>query len=311
MDPISTSNSPKWPRILALLFLLLWAFLWSLGPFFSRTLMALALYFSFMTFYTSVSVRDWLKNLFSSVRQPSAPRFAPRPTFQQAPQPGVEPDAAEIVKKVFKIIKYVIIGFASLFFILFFIGVLLVDEEQAPAAEETVTTNTDLSISPAEYFTEKGNTALNNRLNDSAHYYYDEALRIDPQYVYALYDKGLAYINSNDFTRGNALARRCLRYHPDYDQAWWLLGYSYDKTGNIDSALYCLETAKNHDYSDPNFLELLGEVYEKKGRRGDALDAYRKVITLDTTKADVYRKLAVLDPEHASEYLRKAEALGK
>jgi tetratricopeptide (TPR) repeat protein len=311
MDPAAISNSPKWPRILALVFLLLWATFWSLGPFFSRTLMALAGYFTFLTFYTSETVRNWLKNLFSGIRPPAAPRFAPRPAFQQAPQPRVEPDAAEIVKKVFRIIKFVILGFASLFVILFFIGVFLVDEETEPAAVETVATSTEQSVSPAEYFTEKGNTALNNGLTDSAHYYYDEALRIDPQYVYALYDKGLAYIQSKDYSRGNALVRRCLRYHSDYDQAWWLLGYSYDKMNNPDSALYCLEQANDRDYSDPGFLELLGEVYEKKGRRGDALEAYQKLIMVDTTKADVYRKLAVLDSEHAGEYLRKAAALEK
>lgn len=311
MEPDVTPSSPKWPKQLALLFILLYAIFWSLGPFFSWTLFALAGYFSFMALYTSVSVRDWLQKLWASGRPSAAPRFAPRPTYQPTPQPDVVTDAAAIVKKIFRVVRAVIIGVASIIFILFLIGIFLVDEEPAPVAEETVATNTEQSISPAEYFTEKGNTAMNNKLTDSAHYYYDEALRIDPQYVYALYDKGLAYIQSNDFNRGNALARRCLRYHPDYDQAWWLLGYSYDKMNNTDSALYCLETAKGHDFPDPSFLELLGEVYEKKGRRSDAIQAYQKLVTVDTTKADIYRKLAIIDPEHASDYLQKAAALEK
>lgn len=310
MEPDVTPSSPKWPKRLALLFILLYAIFWSLGPFFSWTLFALAGYFSFLAIYTSVSVRDWLQKLWASGRPSAAPRFAPRPTYQPTPEPGIATDAAAIVKKIFRVVRFIIIGAVSIIFILFLIGIFLVDEEPA-AAEETVVTNTGQPVSQVEYFTEKGNTAMNNGLTDSAHYYYDKALRIDPQNVYALYDKGLAYILSNDYYRGNALTRRCLRYHSDYDQAWWLLGFSYDKMNNTDSALYCLETAKGHDYSDPGFLELLGEVYEKRGRRGDALDAYLKLITVDTTKADVYRKLAVLDSEHASEYLKKAAALEK
>jgi tetratricopeptide (TPR) repeat protein len=311
MEPEYKPNSPKWPKRLALLFILLYAIFWSLGPFFSRTLFALAGFFSFMALYTSVSVRDWLQKLWASGRPQAAPRFAPRPTYQATSVPGVPTDVAAIAKKILRVVRFIIIGVASIIFILFLIGIFLVDEEPAPAEEETVVTTSEQPVSQVEYFTEKGNTAMNNGLTDSAHYYYDKALSLDPQNVYALYDKGLAYILSNDYYRGNALTRRCLRYHSDYDQAWWLLGYSYDKMNNTDSALYCLEKAKGHDYSDPGFLELLGEVYEKKGRRNDAVETYQKLVTLDTTKADIYRKLAVLDPTHAREYLQKAEALGK
>lgn len=311
MEPEDKPNSPKWPKHLALLFIILYAIFWSLGPFFSRTLFALAGFFSFMALYTSGSVRDSLQKLWASGRPSSPPRFAPRPAYQATSVPGVPTDVAAIAKKILRVVRIVIIGFASIIFILFLIGIFLVDEEPAPTTEETVVTTSEQPVSQAEYFTEKGNTAMNNGLTDSAHYYYDKALLIDPQNVYALYDKGLAYILSNDFYRGNALTRRCLSYHSDYDQAWWLLGYSYDKMNNTDSALYCLETAKRHDYTDPGFLELLGEVYEKKGRPSDAIQAYQKLVTIDTTKVDIYRKLAVLDPEHASDYLQKAAALEK
>ncbi len=311
MEPDVTPSSPKWPKRLALLFTLLYAIFWSLGPFFSWTLFALAAYFFFLALYTSGSVRDGLQKLWASGRPASAPRFAPRPTYQPPPGPSVEPDAAAIIKKIFRVIRFIIIGFVSIIFILFLIGVFLVDDETAPAQEETVTTDTQQPVSQVDYFTEKGNTARDNGLNDSAHYYFDEALRLEPQNIYTLFDKGRAYILSNDFSRGNALARRCLRYRADYREAWWLLGYSYDQMNYTDSALYCLESAKRLDFSDPGFLDLLGQVYEKKGRPNDALETYRKLITLDTTKADVYRKLAALDPEHANEYLQKAAALEK
>lgn len=159
------------------------------------------------------------------------------------------------------------------------------------------------------YWNEKGNAALQNELKDSALYYYDQALAIDPGNMYALYNKGLAYILRQEYRRGNGLARRCLSYHPDYDPAWWLLGYSYDLTNETDSSLYCLEQAYQHDYAEPDFLKLLAEVYEKKGRRPDALAVYQKVIGMDSSNVDVYRKMAELDPNNAEVYLRKAREL--
>lgn len=151
---------------------------------------------------------------------------------------------------------------------------------------------------------------MSNEKMDSALYYYDQALAIDPDDMYALYNKGLVYTLRQDYRNGNAFGRRCLATHPEYNPAWWLLGYNYDQVNNVDSALYCLERAYQQEYYQPDFLTLLSEVYIKKNRRPEALGVYQKIVELDTTRADIFKKMAELDPSNSEKYMQKVRALG-
>jgi hypothetical protein len=307
MDETSTSGKEnKWYRRLGFIFLLLFALLWSLGPFFFWTLLSLAGYFFFLHFYHSTRFLDSLRQTFSSFGTKSPPTN-PYQTFRPRSSPTQEvPSPIHVAR----IIRGIVIGFVSLFFLSFFlIGVFFGEDEPATPEEYTVTETTQEEDNGTTYWNEKGNAALQNDLTDSASYYYDQALAIDPENMYALYNKGLAYILRREYRRGNGLARRCIAYHPDYDPARWLLGYSYDLTNETDSSLYFLEEAYSRDYSEPDFLQLLAEVYVKKGRRSEALAVYERVIAMDTTKADIYRKMAELDPGNAEVYLRKARAV--
>ena len=288
-----------WPKRLGFLFLFLFALLWSLGAFFFWTLLSLTLYFFFLHYYRSPGFAETVRRTFSS--SASKPPTNPYQTFRPR-------TAASTPIESVKVIRGIVIGFVVMFFIFFLIGIFSGDDESGSTVEVTP------SETPAEddgttYWNEKGNAALQNELQDSALYYYDQALAIDPENMYALYNKGLAYILRQEYRRGNALARRCLTYHPDYDPAWWLLGYSYDLTNETDSSLFCLEQAYQHEYAQPDFLQLLAEVYVKKNRRSEALAVYQRVIAMDTTKVDIYRKMAELDPDNAATYLRKASEL--
>jgi hypothetical protein len=55
----------------------------------------------------------------------------------------------------------------------------------------------------------------------------------------------------------------------------------------------------------------MAEVYIKKSRRSDALQAYVKLVGMDTSRADIWRKMAELDLSNADAYRRKAQALEK
>lgn len=294
---------PVWPKRLAILFLVLFAIFWSLGAFFFWTLLSLTGYFTFLHFYISGSfgrmLSGWLTAFRGSPQPPPNPYrgFQPRPT---SPAPSAVP--------VKKFIRFILVGIFSLFFFLFLIGVFF-GEDETPAEETVSYSEPPEEDNGTTYWNERGNAALQNDLSDSAIYYYDQALAIDPQNVYALYNKGLAYVLRQDYRRGNALARRCVAHHPEYDPAWWLLGYSYDLTNYTDSALYCLEQAYGHEYSQPDFLQLLAEVYVKKDKRRNALEVYQRMVSLDTTRADIFRKMSELDPANAATYDRKIKAL--
>jgi len=301
----ASGKENKWPKRLGFLFLFLFALLWSLGPFFFSTLLALSFYFFFLHFYRSSDFLHSFRQIFSTPGKKSPPTnpfqsFRPRPAASSGTATSIPTE---------KVIRGFVLGFMIMFFTFFLVGIFFGDDESEPIENIQATETIEEDDGTASWI-DKGNAAFQNDLKDSALFYYDQALAIDPENRYALYGKGLAYVLRQEYQRGNGFARRCLASHPDHDLAWWLLGYSYDLTNQTDSALYCLEQAYQHDFSDTGFLQLLAEVYVKKNRRADALAMYQKVIETDTTQADLYRKMAELDPAHSEEYLRKARALG-
>lgn len=293
------STGKKWNKRLAWLFLILFAVFWSLDPFFFWILLALSAYFGTMVLISSES----FKGFFDSITQPQAQRpqpARPRPIVSET----VASDPAIIPK--FGRIAILIVGGLMLFF--FVVGIFAgnADEGVNISANNSEITGVAGSV---EWFDSKGNLAMDNQLYDSARMYYDMALAIDPQDRYALYNKALVYTLEQDYQRANGLARKCVRYHSDYDPAWWLLGYNYDLLNQVDSAIYTLEKAYRHGYSQPDFLYLLGEVYLKKNQKSNAREVFQKLIGLDSTKVEAYRHLAELDPSNANRYTNKANQI--
>ena len=293
------SPGKKWNERFALLFLILFAIFWSLGPFFFWIFLALSLYFGVMALISSES----LKSIIDSITRPQPKRPPPA-----QPQPMIsEPVVSEPVSiPKYARIAILIVGGLLLFF--FIVGIFAGNPNEGVI---TSGNNSEItgSAGSVEWLDNKGNAAMDNQLYDSAIIYYDMALAIDPQDRYALYNKGLVYTLQKDYQRANGLVRRCLRYHADYDPAWWLLGYNYDLLNNVDSAIYTLEKAYHRGYSQPDFLYLLGEVYLKKNQRSNAREVFLKLVGLDTTKADVYRRLAELDPSNANKYTNRANQI--
>lgn len=308
--PEAPEQRTNWYARLTIVFLFLFATFWSLGPFFFWTLLSLALYFGFFAIYTSSAVKTFFDRITTQLKEGPPPVTNPYQSFRPRQAQSTGSPASLAMQKT---VRFLVIGFLGLFVLFFIIGIFTSTDE---GVESTDTETVSIPEVPEEdngttYWNEKGNAALQNDLYDSSLYYYDQALRIDEQDMYALYNKGLAYVLHQQYQRGNSLARRCIAYHPEYDPAWWLLGYSYDLTNNTDSALYFLERAYTNGYTNPDFLQLTAEVYIKKGRTTDALNAYQKVVEQDTSRAEVWQKMAELDPSQAENYLRKVRALGK
>lgn len=297
----------KWPGRMALLFTFLFAIFWSLGPFFFWTFLLMAFYFAFLDFYYSDRIQRWMNNFSSAFRpSPQPPPQNPYQSFRSrtATPPPVTPETRARLTK-----RLVILGFIFFVFITFMID--LFTGVNVPAEQESYTTTTEEPTEAAgtTFWLEKGNAALSDDKKDSAAYYYNQVLTIDPENMYGLYNLGLVHILREDYRKGNGYARRCIQFHPDYNPALWLLGYSYDLTNQSDSALYFLEQAYALDYGQPDFLQLLAEVYTKRGKRSDAVKVYLKLVEQDTTRKDIFNTLAELDPSNANKYLEKVRAL--
>ena len=309
MEESEPVRSGKWQRRFAILFLLIFAAFWSLGPIFFWVPLSLAFYFGFLSLWYSESVRSSIKDFFTSA---NAGRSVTNPYQTTPPKPVVPPNAANPASKAIRIVRTVIIFFVLLLMFFLFVGIFFGKNENDGASESVDVSETNPTEDSATTdWNELGNTALANERYDSARYYYDKALATDPENTFGLYNKGLSYALQKDYGRANGYARKCVHYHPDYNPALWLLGYNYDLMNNTDSAVYFLEKAYKQDYNQPDFLQLMAEVYVKKSRRSDALQAYVKLVEMDTARADIWRKMAELDPSNADAYRRKAQALDK
>jgi len=306
-DPETEPNRINWSAWLALTFLFLFALLWSLGPFFFWVMLSLAGYFGFLSVYTSSAFQEFVDKVSASFNTRRSPAGNP---YRTAPsrRPAAPPIPGTVTPR--KIIFVVLIFFSSLILFFLIVGIIVGANDDADDVESVTALDVTELDNATTIWNEKGTAAIENNLFDSAHYYLDQALKIDPQNMYALYNKGLAFILTEQYRRGNSFARRCTKYHPDYDQGWWLLGYSYDLTHNTDSSLFCLEQAFENGFNNTDFLQLTAEVYLKKGRKGDALAVYQKLVDIDTTNGAVWLKLAELDPSNAAYYQKKARSLG-
>ncbi len=307
-DSPVTREESKWPERLAFVFILLFALFWSLGPFFFWILLGLSTYFGFLTLISSNSFKASVSDILSSGGSQQPPRNPHQAYRSGAATPE---ETGGMPSRAIKFIRGFVIFFIAMFLFFFVVGLFVGNDEPSGANETIEVSDSQPVADGSELWNDRGNASLADSKYDSALFYYNKALAIDPENTYALYNKGLAYTLQQDYKRANGYARKCVRFHPDYDPAWWLLGYNYDLMNNIDSAVYCMEKAYRNDYSQPDFLQLMAEVYVKKDRRKDALEAYKKLVTQDTTKADIFRKMAELDPANAETYRRKAAALEK
>ena len=288
----------KWKVRLAILFLVLFAFFWSLGPFFFWVLFSFAAYFVFLAFYSS----DIKISMFEQRRTPENPyRGYKSPDGAIAPPPQI--------LFVRKIIRVFVITLAAMFAFFFLIGVFFGKDEEEVTAEPVKMTSVPEEDNVFNTYSNKGIEFFNQAQYDSALKYYNKALLISPDEQYTLYNKALAYYMKEEYRRSISIVKKCLRKHPDYNEAWWLLGDDYFFSNNYDSAILCLEKAYNNNYSDPNFLQQMAETYLKKDNRGKAKEFYLKVIEQDTTKIEAYRKLAELDPGNANIYRKKVNML--
>lgn len=306
-SPEQTTET-KWQGRLALVFTVLFALFWSLGAFFFWILLAFSVYFGFLALVNSNSVKTSVSDFLAAFRGQRQP-MNPYQTFR--PRPATPEETGGMPSRAIKFIRGIAIFFIALFLFFFVVGLFVRTDDPNGAGETIEVSDSQPVEDGTSSWNERGNASLETSNYDSAFYYYNKALAIDPENTFALYNKGLAYTLQQDYRRANGYARKCVRFHPEYNPAWWLLGYNYDLMNNPDSALYCLEKAYLTDYSQPDFLQLMAEVYVKKDRRADALEAYRKLVTMDTTKADIFRKMAELDPANADTYRSKANALEK
>jgi tetratricopeptide (TPR) repeat protein len=284
------TNKSRWARTLAISFAALFAIFWSLGSFFFWLLLGCSVYFTFLSIYFS----DTQFNFFAGRQDNRDPDTGYR--GPDASRGGTAPNPA--VRAV-RIIVFSVIGFFTfLFFVGIFFGEDVPEDNDASATQETNETSAAVSTDDNS----KGNAFFNDGNYDSALWYYDRVLVKNPDDQDGLYNKSLVHAMNQRYSESIPLVRRCLQLYPNYNEAWWLLGYDYNAINNLDSAVYSVERAYNNDFKETSFLELMGEIYSKTGARDKAKEFYLKVIEKDSDNINACKALIELDPDNAARY---------
>jgi len=126
---------------------------------------------------------------------------------------------------------------------------------------------------------------------------YTEAIRINPDFAVAYYNRGTAYNDLKNYTDAIADFSRAIRINPDFANAYYNRGLAYNDLKNYTDAIA--------DYSrairiNPDFAN----AYYNRGL------AYKKLKNYTDAIADCSRAIRI-NPDHASAYVNRGNAYGK
>ncbi len=117
--------------------------------------------------------------------------------------------------------------------------------------------------------------------------YFEEAVKVDPEYSEAYNNLGYAYQKAGDFEKAISYYKKALSNptYPTAEKAYYNMGFSYYRLGKFDSALNSFKEAIKRA-PDLSLAYLgLALVYNAKGKYGDASTAMTQAIKL----SPVYR----------------------
>jgi tetratricopeptide (TPR) repeat protein len=161
-------------------------------------------------------------------------------------------------------------------------------------------------VTPAEEWLGTGSWHLNNSAYDSAIFYFDKALEVEPQNTLALYNKGLSLYNLGRYQEATVPLEMATEFEPGYSEAMLLLGDCHYNAVNYPPALEWYTKAYELGERSANLSHLLAFLHDNKGESDPAIAFYKETLSMDSSRVDIYERLAVLEPVNANEYNRLA-----
>ncbi len=129
---------------------------------------------------------------------------------------------------------------------------------------------------------------------------YNEAIRLDPKYVFAYNNRGDCYMRQGSNFRALEDYAKAIELDPTYSQAYKNRGEAYENLGQLDRALEAYNEAVRIDpkYSRAYFNR--GDIFWKKGDFDRAISEYTESIRLEPKYADAFNRRGIA-------HLRKGE----
>jgi tetratricopeptide (TPR) repeat protein len=142
----------------------------------------------------------------------------------------------------------------------------------------------------AEAYFDRG-LAFLGRENDKAISDFTEAIRLDPNYALAYFNRGKAYIHQGSFDKAVSDFTQAIRLDPNYALAYFNRGKAYTYQNYQIADDNAMSDFTEAIRLDPNFALAYfhrGEVYSNRGNHYKAISDYTEAIRLDPNDADGY-----------------------
>lgn len=146
----------------------------------------------------------------------------------------------------------------------------------------------------AEAYLGYGNALLLDTQYDSAVLYYDKALALNPDYVYAYYNQAVARYNQKRYDEAIVFAKHALDLDETYTDALSMTADSFYAKERFDSALYYYESAYKNGMRSAWVSHVMAYLYDRKGERTQAIQFYKEALSYDSSKTEIYPRLAEL-----------------
>ena len=140
---------------------------------------------------------------------------------------------------------------------------------------------------------------------------YDEAIRINPDHANALNDKGLALINLGKYQEAIEYFDKALKINPDYTSALNNKGLAFNSLGKYEEAIEWYDKALKINPKDGLFWDNKGYALSKSNRLEEAVECSDKAIDLDPSNANAWCNKSIYmikkgNIDEAIHYLKKA-----
>jgi Tfp pilus assembly protein PilF len=322
--PSGGSNTSRVYFIAAICSLVLMALLWSLDPFFVYTLLGAGACFLFLGFWKRP--RTTMRNssfrsdhrktnpnpdLFSGMLRNSGKKSA---TQSQSSPTGFSGKA---------VLPYIIFFFASFFFMIV-VPLLFSEDSIAPQDPEGYFQKAEQfrwaeQYDSADYYYQQalkeepenveilnayGIGLMNRNQYDRAMTLFDQALQIDQKYEFARYNKALIYYYREGYRQSLSQLFRLMKTNPAHYEAMVLTGDNYYVQQRYDSALYWYDEGYDNGQRSAVLCHIMGYLYDRKGDQEKAVHLYQEALSYDSSRVEIYERLGELFPGDEGEQYR-------
>jgi tetratricopeptide (TPR) repeat protein len=226
-----------------------------------------------------------------------------------------------------KPVRYVIIGFVSLFFFFFIVGIFSTSDDDVV---ESYYQKGEIFYNQGTYDSAKlfyrkvlrlqedhqqallgiGNTFMALEQYDSAVIVYDKVLEDDPYSYSALYQKGLVLYYAKKFDESIDVMKKLVEVDASYNEASQVIGDDFYNQKQYDSALVWYNQAYAGGLRNRYLCHLMGYIYDTKDSTARAASLYKEALEYDDSVVDIYIRLGELFPGSEGDvYRSKAKAL--